>query len=163
MLKKHRTRKTALDYGVGHGGVEAVFTSISYLATAMLGKLANSGMLDAQMQTLPDTMKETYMQQLADRANVTFGQLMLWLPERATAIIFHIAMSVLVFCAVRQKKPLLFFAAVLLHTLLDFSCVLYKPHPVLTEILLFAFAVVMLVISIRVIYRRLPEEQEVQT
>jgi uncharacterized membrane protein YhfC len=47
VLKKHRTRKTALDYGVGHGGVEAVFTSISYLATAMLGKLVNSGMLDA--------------------------------------------------------------------------------------------------------------------
>ena len=163
VLKKHRTRKTALDYGVGHGGVEAVFTSISYLATAMLGKLVNSGMLDAQMQSMPDALKEYYMKQLADRANVTFGQLMLWLPERTNAIMFHIAMSVFVFCAVREKKPMLFFAAVVLHTLLDFGCVLYQPHPVLTEILLFAFAVVMLVIAIRVIYRRLPEEQEVQT
>ena len=161
--QKYPTKKTALDYGVGHGGVEAVFLSFSYIVTAMLGMQANSGMLQAQMQALPAAMKETYMQQLADRANVTFGQLMLWLPERATAIIFHIAMSVFVFCAVREKKPLLFLAAVLLHTLIDFGCILAKPHPLLTEILLFAFAVVMLIFAIRILYRRMPEEQEVQT
>lgn len=153
LLKSHRSRVTALGYGVGHGGCEAILLlSVTYLSNIALMAAAQSG------AALPQEA-QAVAAQLAALPAATF----LWAGlERVSAIALHIALSVLVFTAVtRPGRRGLFFAAVALHAAMDFIAVVCNAYfpLVATELLVAVFAALTVWLAVR-IYQKLPEHAE---
>ena len=148
-LKNEREPITALSYGIGHGGVEAILlvglTMVSNLVIA--AAVSAGGMTDPAVLEMAD--------QLASAPAGTF----LWAAfERAGAIILHLSLSVLVFAAVREPgKKWLFPAAILVHAAIDFIAVVSDAYlsVAATEIIVLVFAVIAALFA-RMVYRTLP-------
>ena len=152
-LKNEREPITALSYGIGHGGVEAILT----VGLTMVNNLVLAAMVSAGSATDPAVLE------LAEQLTATPAGMFLWSAfERFGAIILHLSLSVLVFAAVRVPgKKRLFPAAILTHAALDFIVVVSNTYlPVAaTEIIVLAFAVIVALFARRV-YRTLPVAAE---
>ena len=147
-LKKQKEPITALAYGAGHGGVEAVLiVGLTMVNNIVLLAVANSG-----------TALEPSMAAAAEALAATAAGMFLWSAfERVVAIILHIALSVLVFAAVREaKKHGFFVAAVLIHAGVDaLAVVLGGSMPVaVTELAVLAVTVLTALFAAKV-YRNL--------
>lgn len=101
LMRRHRGYSTAIYFGLGHGGFEAL----------MLVGLSNLNLLI----TNPGLLSITPPWMIA-MAGV----------ERIFAILAHVAFSVMVMRAVTQRKPLWLVAAILAHGLMDASIVLMQ-------------------------------------
>ncbi|MBR5371874.1 MAG: YhfC family intramembrane metalloprotease [Oscillospiraceae bacterium] len=162
VLKKYPDKRTALDYGIGHGGIELIYSAFITLGYAAMGIMVNQNGADALLGNTPDYLKDTFMATLESKAALGFEMLPLGVMERAGALMIHLAFSVMVFRAAHDKKSRwLYPAAILLHAAADASIVLLADHVLLTEILFIVFAAVMLFISVRKVYRNTPSAQEV--
>ena len=153
LLKNHRDRVTALSYGIGHGGCEAVLLlSLTYISNLALLAMAQSG------TALPQEVQAAVSQLLGLPA-ATF----LWAGvERISAIALHLALSVLVFAAAAQPgKRGLFFAAVLLHAGVDFLAVVCNAFfPIVVTELLVAALTALIVWFAAGVYKKLPRTAE---
>ncbi|MBR6405452.1 MAG: YhfC family intramembrane metalloprotease [Lachnospiraceae bacterium] len=158
----HKKDQNALMYGAGHGGFEAVMilgmTSVNNL---IYSALYNLGMSDKLLALVPENMQGDVLPQLElafeQLRTIPSGQFLLGPVERIPAVIFHIALSVLVWQAARNKKKFLFFPlAILLHFLMDAGSVLTANtgvHVLVVEGFIMAAALLAAVFSF-VIYRR---------
>ena len=114
-LKKQRTPGTALAYGAGHGGAEAVLlVGVTMLNNLLVLLLAGSGAV-----TDPAVLAA------AETLAATPAGMFLWAAlERVAAVALHVSNSVLVFAAAGQReKRWLYPAAVLLHAGANFLAV----------------------------------------
>lgn len=160
VLKKRTNRETAISYGIGHGGFEAVYI----LAATGINNFIYAGIINAgQFPALLDQLKaagqdtspiESLPEQLA-----AFGIADIGLPilERVFAVMFHIALSILVFYAVKNGKIWMYFLAVILHALLDAPAALYQQGVIgiaATEVCLVLFSIVTFVIMYVFLYKR---------
>lgn len=160
VLKKRTNRETAISYGIGHGGFEAVYI----LAATGINNFVYAGIINAgQFPALLDQLKaagqdtspiESLPEQLA-----AFGIADIGLPilERGFAVMFHIALSILVFYAVKNGKIWMYFLAVILHALLDAPAALYQQGVIgiaATEVCLALFSIVTFVIIYVFLYKR---------
>jgi len=160
VLKKRTNRETAISYGIGHGGFEAVYI----LAATGINNFIYAGIINAgQFPALLDQLKaagqdtspiESLPEQLA-----AFGIADIGLPilERVFAVMFHIALSILVFYAVKNGKIWMYFLAVILHALLDAPAALYQQGVIgiaATEVCLALFSIVTFVIIYVFLYKR---------
>ena len=160
VLKKRTNRETAISYGIGHGGFEAVYI----LAATGINNFVYAGIINAgQFPALLDQLKaagqdtspiESLPEQLA-----AFGIADIGLPilERVFAVMFHIALSILVFYAVKNGKIWMYFLAVILHALLDAPAALYQQGVIgiaATEVCLALFSIVTFVIMYVFLYKR---------
>lgn len=160
VLKKRTNRETAISYGIGHGGFEAVYI----LAATGINNFVYAGIINAgQFPALLDQLKaagqdtspiESLPEQLA-----AFGIADIGLPilERVFAVMFHIALSILVFYAVKNRKIWMYFLAVILHALLDAPAALYQQGVIgiaATEVCLALFSIVTFVIIYVFLYKR---------
>lgn len=156
VLKKYDRRRSAITYGIGHGGFESGYVGFQILAIAALGILINSGMGEALTRGAEEAEIAALVAQLGPRTELTVAECLLGVFERVPAIVVHVSFSVLVFAAVRQKRfRYLFPAAIVLHTLLDFSTVFYQAGTVPLwgmEIILAVFAAAVAFLASR-IYR----------
>jgi uncharacterized membrane protein YhfC len=172
LLKKRTKRETAISYGIGHGGFEAifilVFSGIQYLTYI---SLINSG----QFSTVVEQVGATSPNQVAAMeaipaalAAMTVSNIGITVMERVSAMLGHVAFSILVFDAVRTpKKGWMFPFAIFLHAFLDFFAALYQVgkisvSPVIFEVLLLLVAVVFFYITLRFVYRKMPENDIIQ-
>lgn len=130
-LKKHTDKKTAVTYGIGHGGIEAIiilsYAGFQYLIYAVL---INQGMfgtvVDQVRMAAPDQVGQIEAVATAI-TSMTIATALLGCMERLFAMIFHVALSVLVFEAVREKGKWYFFPiAIVLHGLLDVFAACYQ-------------------------------------
>lgn len=139
LLRHRRERKSAISYGIGHGGMEVLLVMCA-------------GQLVMALTGGPELL-----------AAITPGMCAIALLERCAAVIFHISASVLVFDAVRtQGKSWLYPAAILLHAAMDFPAVLYQQgilNLASTEIYVWVYALAVAAAAVRV-YRSLPETEE---
>lgn len=118
LLKRFRARKDAIAYGIGHGGFEAIFigavgavTNITYFL------LINSGAFDAVVAAkLPADQAAQLKQQFLtlNPATALLGGF-----ERIPAVVFHIALSLIVFYGVKYGRNSYLLYAILLHAALD--------------------------------------------
>ena len=125
LLKRRTALGDGLMYGVGHGGMEVLLVySLSMVSNLVLVLMFNFGGIEALAAYAPDQVDLLIqsMQQLV-QASPLF--LTAGLVERLSALCVHISLSVIVFCAVRQRKWLYFVLAIALHTLTDASTALY--------------------------------------
>jgi uncharacterized membrane protein YhfC len=118
MRREQKTWSKAVMYGLGHGGLE----SMLLVAGLTLIGLVNLLILPSVIGTLPAEQRALVEQQLA----AVRGQPD-WLPllgawERLWAIIFHVAMSVVVLQVFRRGIGWLWLA-ILAHTMLNFLAV----------------------------------------
>lgn len=101
-------------YGIGHGGIEAILAGgLISTANLVLALLVNHGELGPVLgNSLPPTAVTTLV-------HLTWHAPLLKALERASAFVFQIALSLLVWRAVTKKRPLLFVAAILAHFGID--------------------------------------------
>lgn len=151
-LKRELRPITALTYGVGHGGIEAILiTGMTMVSNIVLVSMASAG-------AITDPLVLAQLEALT----ATPAGMFLWAAfERCSAILLHIANSVLVFAAVRQKKVGLYVLAILFHAGCNFMAVVlnrYVPVAV-TELAVLAFAVLVALLAKKV-YGNLQEMEE---
>jgi uncharacterized membrane protein YhfC len=158
VLKKRENRRTAISYGIGHGGFESIYIGLQMISLAALGVLLSTGMADQITAGADEATKALLVTQLEPYTKLTAAECMLGVFERIPAIVVHLSLSVLVFAAVREKRYRgLYPLAIVLHAAMDFSVVFYQAGilPVWgEEILLAVFAAATAVFAAR-IYRRL--------
>ena len=148
-LKNEREPITALSCGVGHGGAEAILlVGLTMVNNLVLAVTVSAGGTD-----------DPVMLEMAAQLAATPAGMFLWAAfERVGAVILHMALSVLVFAAVRRPgKMRLFPAAILIHAAADFIVVVanaYLPVAV-TELMNLAAAALVALLARRV-YRTLP-------
>lgn len=153
-LRGRRGRIAALSYGLGHGGCEAfLLLGVTYINNLILLFTAAAG-----GNLAPE------LAGAAEQLAAIPAAMYLWAGlERAAAIAFHMACSVLVFtAATRPGKRWLFPAAIALHAAMDFAAVTANAYlPVaLTELLVAAWSLAAVWLAARV-YRKLPENAEI--
>lgn len=119
--------KTAVAYGVGHGGVEMlIIFGVSMISNLVISALINSGQANLILSSVPADARAQLEGAFVQLADSTPGTFLTGLWERVSAIILQLGLSVFVWTAVRKggKWLWLFPAAILLHFLVDASAVL---------------------------------------
>ena len=123
LLKKEPSEtKTAVSYGLGHGGIEMIilfgFSMISVLTMAVM---VNAGQTDALLAKTPEASQAALTAQFEQLKTTSAGAYLYGLLERFSALILHLGLSILVWAAVRKggKWLWLFPVAILLHALVD--------------------------------------------
>lgn len=131
LLKRHRNAETAVSYGLGHGGFEALYlvgiTAVSVLMMSASVNAMGSAEFIASFSAGNDTIAAQLEQQLLYYSQATLPNAFLAIAERIVAMALHVSLSVLVMEAVMIKGRLwLYPAAVVIHALMDMPAVLYQ-------------------------------------
>jgi len=117
LLKKRRSFKDIISFGLGHGLCEVILlVGFSHLSNTILCLTINS---DAGVNTtaIPAQMIEMAVFQLAA---VNPVHVYLGIMERFSAVLFHIFATVLVFKGVIDKKKRYYVIAIAAHTMFNF-------------------------------------------
>jgi uncharacterized membrane protein YhfC len=142
-IKDERDWKSALMYGAGHGGIEAI----------LLGGLVLFGFIQAitlrgvELSTVVDPDQvEVVRAQLEAYWAAPWHLAILGAVERLAAIVFHLSATVMVLQAVKRKSFLWVLLAVGWHTLLDAVAVYASQtwNPYITEVIILAFGLISL-------------------
>lgn len=119
-LKCRLDKKDALMFGAGHGSIEAIFiVGLSYMNNLVLSTMINNGSMAASIATMEAEAQAPAAQSLAILWEMPSYQFYMAGVERVQAIALHIALSVLVFAAVKTGKKLFLGLALLFHFLVD--------------------------------------------
>ena len=125
LLKNERTRTTALYYGVGHGGAEAVLLgATNALSNLLTSRVINAGGAESLLAGVDESLRDQAMQQLTAICTTPSGQFFLSGIERVMALVLQICFSYFVYRAVRDGKPTLFLLSFALHFGVDAVTVL---------------------------------------
>ena len=120
-LKKHLTRENALMYGAGHGGIEAfLILGMSSMSNLLTAAMINGGLMEKTMTALEPAQQEVTYHQLSVLWTTPAYQFYLAPVERISAIALQIALSILVYSAVKTGRKLQLAAAFGLHFAVDF-------------------------------------------
>ena len=125
--KRYPERDTAVTYGIGHGGFEAMLLlGVPYAGDAWFALLYLSGNFQAALAlTGGDTL--ALASRLGELAQLTPAICAVAMLERAAAMIRHIALSIFVFLAARNKSQWTWFPfAILLHAIADMPAALWQ-------------------------------------
>jgi uncharacterized membrane protein YhfC len=119
-MKDKLSKENALMYGVGHGGAESILLlGITYFSNIVTSLLINSGALEQSLKTLDPELYIQTFQQISplwtSPAWMFYGAGL----ERALALILQISLSIFVFKAVKDKKPVYLCAALFTHFIVD--------------------------------------------
>lgn len=124
LLRRHRGRETSVTYGIGHGGIESILVAgISMVSLLVAAVTLATGGQSALESLFGQAGAQTMVATLTSNPPALFLVSGL---ERAIAITLHISLSVLVFRAVREKRPVFYVLAVLLHAAVDCFAALYS-------------------------------------
>ncbi len=131
VLKSQTDPKTAVMYGLGHGGCEAVLLlGLSMLSGLMIAFSVNSMGLDGFVKLAAagqPELESAVRTQVEAYAAMTPAAILPPLFERVLAMILHIWMSVLVFEAARNRgKVWLLPVCIVSHALLDVPAAMYQ-------------------------------------
>ena len=145
-------KENALMYGVGHGGVEALFvgglTCVSNLATV---SMVNGGKLESALAGLDEAARATSLETISQLWTLPAYLFYMVGVERLIAFALQICLSYLVYRAVRYHRRGFFLAAMGIHFAVDALAALLKdavPIPALEAIL----AAIVIVTAVR-LYR----------
>jgi uncharacterized membrane protein YhfC len=145
LMMRWRTRnivqwKDGVMFGAGHGGIEAMLLvglgAINGVIALSLGDLA--------FAEVPPEQMELAQAQINQLRSLTWDMVAMGIWERVIAIIFHTAASLLVLKAVRERNSLWWWAAFVLHTLLNGIALIVLEYSgaLQTEIALTIFSVI---------------------
>ncbi len=128
-MKKNLNKQNALMYGAGHGGMEAILiVGLTYVSNLMTAVMINAGVLQKSMTMLDEETQATTFEQLKVLWELPAWQFYMAGVERIIAIALHIALSVLVYKAVKTGRKLFWFLAFFLHFAVDFVTVVISGY-----------------------------------
>lgn len=165
VMKKRLTLPDALVYGVGHGGVEAILivgmTSINNLVTSVM---VNTGAIEGVLGRLDEATRAATVEQLSALWTLPSYQFFLGGIERIFAMILHIALSVIVYHAVRQGKKSYWLLAVTIHAFVDCVTVITANYLnlILVELLVAVMVAVAVWLAVTLSKRNAQAEPEFQ-
>lgn len=164
ILKKYDNKETAISYGIGHGGIEVLIimgiASIQYLSYALMIRNGQFDQIIQQVaQTAPEQL-EAIQAIPAVIASAGVANVVLATVERISAVIFHIACSIIVFSAVKEKGKLWRYPlAIVLHMGLDIFAAMYQVgyirNLILLEVIVMIIAIATFAYSYRFIYKKI--------
>ncbi len=157
MLKRKHEFRHGLAYGIGHGGIEAVFlVGIAYVTNIVFSIVINTGALSSLEGMLGDALQPT-ISALTDTAPVTFlyGGI-----ERIFAMCLHIALSIMVLHGVRERNIGYTFLAIFIHGAANFGAVMIAQNVGALASEAFLFGVAVLSIIYVLAMKRLFEKQD---
>ncbi|MBO4423041.1 MAG: YhfC family intramembrane metalloprotease [Clostridia bacterium] len=163
VLRKFKDRRTSISYGIGHGGFESVYIGFQMISLAVVCILVSSPFASLITAGMDEASASLLVTQLQPYSELSFGMCMLGVFERLPAITLHISLSVLVFAAAREKRFIyLYPAAILLHTLIDFSIAFTQSGivPAWAFELIFAFMCALIAVPAVFIYKKLKTEEK---
>ncbi len=152
LLRGERAPVTALAYGAGHGGVEAVLL----VGLTMVNNLALAALVGGGAVTDPAVLAA------AETLAATPAGMFLWAGlERCSAVALHLANSVLVFAAVRGRRYGLYLLAILTHAVANFLAVMLSTAvpTAVVELAVLAWSLLTAAMAWRV-YRGLPAAEQ---
>ncbi len=120
VMKKYREKNVnALMYGAGHGGFEvAALLGITMIGNISMSLMINSAGVTGVIASAPEAA-ETLQAQIDALITTPAYMFLIAVVERISAVILHIALSVLVWFAVKNNKIVLYLLALLLHAAVD--------------------------------------------
>ncbi|MDR1237738.1 MAG: YhfC family intramembrane metalloprotease [Propionibacteriaceae bacterium] len=153
LRKRYQGVRTAISYGIGHGGIEAILlvglNMVAYLALAVM---INTGSGPALPPVVTDLL-----------AQFDLSSLLLGGVERVFAIVIQLTLSVLVWVAATQQgKWWLYPVAIVVHALIDVPAVLLQIGMldiVSVELIVAALAAVLAVVGWRIVTANLAAEK----
>lgn len=130
----------ALMYGIGHGGIEAILvTGFTYVSNILTAFLINNGGIQSSLETLEGANRQAAEQSLEALGSTQSLMFYLGGVERVLALALQIALSILVYQAVKRGANQYLLAAFLVHFAVDFITVVlvqYLPAVAVEGILL---------------------------
>ena len=124
-MKKSLTKENALMYGVGHGGIEAVMiVGMSYISNLMVALMINANGIDSLLVGLDETTKEATLEQLSALWTLPSYQFFFAGVERISAMMLQIALSYLVYRAVKTRQMKFYGLAIAIHFAVDAGTVI---------------------------------------
>lgn len=144
-MKNNNKKEDAVTYGIGHGGVESILlVGFGMIGSILLVSTLNSmGGIDSYVAMMPAESQDLMRSSLMSFYTTPPYVYLMGSVERIAAIIFHIALSVLVFMAVKRPGKLYFYPlAILLHAFLDVFAVLYQKEVIKNIVLMEAIVIV---------------------
>ena len=125
IMRNQLTKENAWMYGVGHGGIEAMFllgiTSINNLVNATM---INNGSMNGILEGLDQASREAAVQGLSVLWQTPASLFFAAGFERIIAICLQISLSILIYQAVKEKSGRWYGAAFGVHFVVDFAAVL---------------------------------------
>ncbi len=168
LLKKHTPKETAVTYGIGHGSMECILIlGVGYIQYFFYAQLLNNGTLQKTIDSYAgNAQAQSALQSIVDSLKeITI--LHCWMAgwERVSAMMLQIALSILIFQAVRVPgKKYMLWVGIGLHALADIPAGFYqagKLELVTAECIIFILSLVILAYSI-LVYRNMELEEEDQ-
>ncbi|MCM1427710.1 MAG: YhfC family intramembrane metalloprotease [Eubacterium sp.] len=164
ILKKNTDRRTAISYGIGHGGFEVMYILVSIgISYFVYGLVINAGQLDLLIVQAGDSVEQIEAVKALPEtiASISFFSVAVAVLERISAVMFHMACSILVFCAAHDKKKLwLYPVAILAHTGLDIMAALYQAgllHMYVMEAIAFLSVAALFKVCYELVYKKCGE------
>lgn len=163
-MKKSLTKENSLMYGVGHGGMEAVMVvGISYISNLMVALMINRNDFESLFAGLDDATTAVTIDRLSALWTLPSYQFFFAGVERISAMMLQIALSYLVYRAVKEKQMKFYGIAVGIHFAVDAATVILSGYLgssfvgllVLEGVLL--AAVVLICMKVSKLYRAEPE------
>ena len=123
-MKRSLNKENAVMYGIGHGGIEAILlVGLTYVSNLLSALMINSGALQASLDLLDETTRQTTLEQIKVLWETPSWQFYMAGVERLITITLQIALSVLIYKAVTAKKRTYCFLAFGIHFAVDFVTV----------------------------------------
>ena len=158
IMRNQLTKENAFMYGVGHGGIEAMFllgiTSINNLANAMM---INDGSMTSVLEGLDQTARETAVQGLSVLWETSASLFFAAGFERIVAICLQISLSILIYQAVKEKSGRWYWAAFGVHFVVDFAAVLLSSFSIAVAEVVMAVLTAAVVWYVAKMYRAMKE------
>ena len=158
IMRNQLTKENAFMYGVGHGGIEAMFllgiTSINNLANAMM---INDGSMTSVLEGLDQTARETAVQGLSVLWETPASLFFAAGFERIVAICLQISLSILIYQAVKEKSGRWYWAAFGVHFVVDFAAVLLSSFSIAAAEVVMAVMTATVVWYVAKMYRAMKE------
>lgn len=141
MKRKYKDVGTAVSYGIGHGGFEAIVV----VGLGMVNAIILSFMINSSSPVLNDLPID--MDQLV--SDQAWYMYLLAIFERIIAMTLHIALSVLVFYAVMKKgKIYYYFLAIILHALANTSAAMMQGGLLDNIFLMYASLIIVTLVTV---------------
>ncbi|MGH4123535.1 MAG: YhfC family intramembrane metalloprotease [Clostridium sp.] len=151
-LKNKYQWKSGIAFGVGHGGIEALIFVLPACINNLIYSLSINGGKFESLLTKSGISSNMISQMKESLINAKSYLFLMSGLERVFTIIFHIAMSLMVLYAVKNRKNIYFLYAILFHALLDSPLGIFK-HFGVNPIFIEVYLMIMALISIIVIFK----------
>lgn len=128
ILKNKHEWKDGLAYGLGHGGIEAILIgTIANIQYMVYSSLINNGSFDTVLSSKVPASQIGQLNQLKELLiHSSSSTIILGIVERVLALGIQVALTMVILYAVKYRKNIYLFIAILLHALMDIPAGLYQ-------------------------------------